>query len=42
MRLGNLTVGGRLDRYVGAMFAMSFATAILLVLAGVGLQRSDL
>ena len=31
MKLGNLRVLGRLDRYVGAMFSMSYATAVLLV-----------
>ena len=32
MRVGNLVPFGRLDRYVGGMFAMSFATAFLLVI----------
>lgn len=31
MRLGRLVVGGRLDRYVGALFIASYATALLLV-----------
>lgn len=31
MKLGNLRVFGRLDRYVASIFAMSYATAVLLV-----------
>lgn len=31
MKVGGLALCGKLDRYVGRMFAMSFATAILLV-----------
>ena len=31
MRVGGLQLGGRLDRYIGGLFAMSYATAILLV-----------
>lgn len=31
MRFGRLTLGGRLDRYVGALFAASYSTALLLV-----------
>lgn len=31
MRVGGLTLGGRLDRYVGALFAGAYATSLLLV-----------
>jgi len=32
MKVGGLHFGGRLDRYIGGLFAMSYATALLLVI----------